>query len=244
MRFSNPLARFSVSFSMSLLLLAILSAACSSGAGGQATTSTLLVQQAAPARLTYVAIGASDTFGIGSNDPDEQNWPADLARKLGSGVRLVNLGVPDIVAQQALNIELPVALDVHPGLVTIWLAVNDIIADVPPAGYEQTLNTLLSRLQAALPHVRIAIANVPDLTLLPSFKASNAQTLHAKISTYNSIIANAVARHHVLLVDLYQQWQNLAAHPEYISRDGLHPSTVGYQQIAALFYQVLEKRSS
>ncbi len=239
-----PLARFNVSFCISLLLVALLSAACASAPGGQATTHTLLVQQAAPARLIYVAIGASDTFGIGSNDPDEQNWPADLARKLGSGVRLVNLGIPDMVAQQALNVELPVALDVHPNLVTIWLAVNDLMADVPPASYEQTLNTLLSRLQAALPQVRIAIANVPDLTLLPSFKASNAQTLYVQISTYNSIIADVVASHHVLLVDLYQQWQNLAAHPEYISRDGLHPSTVGYEQIAALFYQVLEKRSS
>ncbi len=86
-------------------------------------------------RLTYVAIGASDTFGIGADDPQTENWPTDLAAKLGNGVQLINLGVPGITAHQAIKIELPVALDAHPDLVTIWLAVNDIIDNVPVASY-------------------------------------------------------------------------------------------------------------
>ncbi|HBE24961.1 MAG TPA: lipase, partial [Ktedonobacter sp.] len=39
--------------------------------------------------------------------------------------------------------------------------------------------------------------------------------------------------------DLYQKWRTLRDHPEYISLDGLHPSTLGYTQIANLFYQAL-----
>ena len=74
----------------------------------------------------YVAIGASDTFGFGASDPYNQNWATDLAAKLGPSYHLINLGIPAIDVHDALTNELPVALDVHPTLVTIWLAVNDL----------------------------------------------------------------------------------------------------------------------
>jgi lysophospholipase L1-like esterase len=192
------------------------------------------------ARLTYVAIGASETFGLGARDPDEQNWPVDLAHKLGSNVRLVNLGIPGIDTPDALNIEVPVAVDAHPDLITVWLGVNDLVDSVPVKDYQNDLDAAFSRLQAAAPHARIIVANVPDLTLLPRFRASDPVALHKKISMYNSAIAFVVQRHHVMLVDLYNQWQTLADHPEYISSDGLHPSTAGYAQVAEIFYQKLQ----
>ena len=82
-------------------------------------------------QITYVAIGASDTFGIGTSDPYSQNWATDLADQLGRNVHLINLGIPGILVHDALNVELPVALDSHPDLVTIWLAVNDLANNVP-----------------------------------------------------------------------------------------------------------------
>ena len=51
----------------------------------------------------YVAIGASDTFGIGAGDPLNDNWPNDLAGLLGSQVRVVNLGIPGADASNALQ---------------------------------------------------------------------------------------------------------------------------------------------
>ena len=227
--------------SLSFILLSLVS--CRSLSDGQSSTGAIVVQQAPKARLTYVAIGASDTFGIGADDPQSENWPTDLATKLGSGVHLVNLGIPGILLHQALSFELPVALDAHPDLITIWLAVNDITQDVPLASYSHDLDLLLNRLQAAAPHARIVVANVPDLTLLPffsSYSEYDLQALKTQVLAYNTAIASIIKRHHVLLVDLYQQWQGLKDHPEYISQDGLHPSTLGYAQLAELFYQALQ----
>ncbi|GAC1383328.1 MAG: SGNH/GDSL hydrolase family protein [Ktedonobacteraceae bacterium] len=216
---------------------------CSSSPDGQPGQRPIVVQQAPKARLTYVALGASDTFGIGADDPQSENWPTDLSQKLGSGVRLVNLGVPDISLHQALSVEAPVAIDAHPDLVTIWLAVNDLNNDVPLKSYASDLDLLLSRIQAADLHTRIAVANIPDLTLLPYFKTDDLQTLFTRIQNYNSTIASVVKRHHVVLVDLYRQWHELRDHPEYISNDGLHPSTLGYTRIAEIFYQTLQSAS-
>jgi len=212
---------------------------CDASSSGGIGAHQLVVQQAPKARLTYVAIGASDTFGIGAEDPQTENWPTNLAAALGSGVHLVNLGIPGISLHQALNVEVPVALDAHPNLVTVWLAVNDLANNVPLGSYSHDLDLLLSRIQAGAPHARIAVANVPDLTLLPYFSADDPQMLYTQIQAYNTAIASIVKRHHAILVDLYRQWPELRNHPEYISNDGLHPSTLGYTQIALLFYQAL-----
>ncbi len=201
------------------------------------STPTAVLQQPA-AKLTYVAIGASDTYGIGADDPQTQNWPADLSTLLGGQVHLINLGVPDIDVHDALGVELPIALDAHPDVVTVWLAVNDLAVNVPVASYAHDLDLLLARLRTAFPDARIAVANVPDLTLLPHFKSYNVRTLRAQILAYNNAIASIVTLHSALLVNLYQS--DLAQHPEYISGDGFHPSTIGYTQVARLFYQILK----
>ena len=87
-----------------------------------------------------MAIGASDTFGIGTSDPYMENWPTDLADKLNQKVHLINLGIPGITLHDALSLELPVALDSHPKLITIWLGVNDIADKVPVNSYSHDLD--------------------------------------------------------------------------------------------------------
>jgi len=123
----------------------------------------------------------------------------------------------------------------------VWLAVDDLADNVPLASYSHDLDLLISRLQAGAPHARIVVANVPDLTLVPRFQASDPQALHAQIAVYNNAIATIVQRHSVLLVDLYARWSELASHPEYISDDGFHPNAIGYTRIAEIFYQVLQE---
>jgi lysophospholipase L1-like esterase len=204
---------------------------CKSSACGQRTQD----------KLTYVAIGASDTFGLGTDDPYTQNWASDLAVELGHRFRLVNLGIPGAVMHSALGLELPVALDAHPDLVTIWLGVNDIADNVRVSSYARDLDRLLSRLQAGMPHVRIAIANIPDITLLPHFRSYDPQVLHTRISNYNAVIAAKVKRHHIILVDLAGYNNVIKNHPEYISRDGFHPNDLGYLQLAEVFYQALQR---
>jgi len=229
----------------SLLLIALCSlllflAACSPSSNGSSGANPIVIQQAPKASLIYVAIGASDTFGVGADDPQTQSWPADLTAQIGSGVRLINLGIPSELLHDALSVEVPVALDSHPNLITVWLAVNDIADNVPLASYAHDLDTLLTRLQAGAPQAKIALANVPDLTLLPYFSMEDPTALTAKVLAYNAAISAISARHHVILVNLYQQLHELSSHPEYISGDGLHPSTLGYQRIAELFYQALQ----
>jgi acyl-CoA thioesterase I len=227
----------------SLCLLILFLASCGQIADSPSSHSSdsQQVSNASNGQITYVAIGASDTFGIGTSDPYSQNWATDLADKLGHNVHLINLGIPGIQVHDALNLELPVALDSHPDLVTIWLAVNDLANNVSISSYSHDLDLMVSRLQTNAPSARILIANVPDLALLPYFSKYNPQELQQRIQIYNATIASIVRQHHVILVDLSQQNYNLKDHPEYISNDGLHPTDLGYLQLAEIFYKTLQQ---
>ncbi|HLX56347.1 MAG TPA: GDSL-type esterase/lipase family protein [Ktedonobacteraceae bacterium] len=229
-------------FALALCLLMLAGASCAQAATTQAGKPGAATQRHnSQKQITYVAIGASDTFGIGTEDPYSDNWPTDLVSLLGAtNIHLINLGIPGILIHDALRLELPVALDAHPDLVTIWLGVNDVANDVTVNSFASDLDTLLSRLQAAAPHARIAIANIPDLTLLPYFAAFDTQALGQQIHEYDAAIDSIVQRHHVILVDLTQQSYNLQAHPEWISSDGLHPNDIGYLMLASLFYKALQ----
>src|SRR6266567_4773328 len=124
--------------------------------------------------ITYVALGASDAVGVGSNIPGAQGYVPLVAAHLPKGSHMVNLGISGIHLHEALNEELPIALSTSPKLVTIWLVANDFIANVPYNNYTQDLNTLLTRLRAGT-QARIIMANLPNLTLLPIFAGLNAQ---------------------------------------------------------------------
>lgn len=228
---------------ITLLCLAMSLSACNLW-NTEKTSSTHLTTQSPPhTQLNYVALGASDGWGTGARDPDEQNWPVDLAHKLGNQTHLVNLGIPGITLHDALNVELPVALDVHPNLVTIWLAVDDLLANTPLDSYTHDLDLLLTRLETTTPDGHIALANIPDLTLLPRFRTEDQTTkasLQSQVTAYNASIAEVAQHHQVMLIDLYKEWSLIANHPEYISSDGFHPSTRGYAQLAEIFYQTLK----
>ncbi len=235
-----------------LLAFTVVGVACASSTGAQSAAPTVKAtptpsqpvsaQQVLMGPVTYVALGASDAVGVGSSQPASQGYVPLLAQKLPQGSHLVNLGVSGIHLHEALNEELPLALSTAPKLITIWLVANDFVANVPYASYMQDLDTLLSRLRAGT-QARIALANLPDLTLLPAFGKLNAQQKAAMVSSikrWNTAIAQMAARYHVTLVDLQDQDSLITAHPEYVSGDGFHPSAAGYVQLANLFWQAIK----
>ena len=191
--------------------------------------------------ITYVALGASDAVGVGSNIPGSQGYVPLVAARLPKGSHMVNLGVSGIELHDALTEELPLALSVSPDLITVWLVANDFIGGITYSDYMQDLNTLLSQLRSRT-HAHIVMADLPDLTRLPAFANLTAtQKTHmlSAILQWNTGIARQAVRYGVTLVDLFGQGSQLTAHPEYISGDGFHPSPSGYVQLANLFWEAI-----
>jgi acyl-CoA thioesterase I len=239
---------------IALLLLTLILATCGGSAAGtpqksnQTGTGSNSIIQLQPTvgdflkrPLIYVALGASDAVGVGSDAPVSQGYVPQVAMRLPRGSHALDLGVSGIHLHEALTAELPLALSTSPDLITVWLVANDFIGGVTYADYMRDLATLLSQLRSGT-HARIFMANLPDLTRLPAFAsdtaAQKAQMLLA-IQRWNAGIAQQVARYGVTLVDLFSHGSEITAHPEYISSDGFHPSPAGYAQLAVVFWQAI-----
>lgn len=234
-----PMLTLPIALLLAFTLLTGCGAAGATRSQAGATNSAINHKISTTKSITYVAIGASDAFGIGTTDPDRQNWPTVLAGNLGRSIHLINLGIPGETVAQAQQNELPVALDSRPQIVTVWLAVNDITDRVPVATYSQQLQSLLATLHQKT-HAQIFVGNIPNLTLLPAFANQDTTALLALVQQWNAAIATACDATGAHLVNLFAQWNELANHPEYISSDGLHPSTIGAQRLADVFAANIE----
>ncbi|HZP96619.1 MAG TPA: GDSL-type esterase/lipase family protein [Candidatus Limnocylindria bacterium] len=200
-----------------------------------AATAPATPSPSATAAVRYVAIGASDTVGVGASDPATGSWPARVAAFLPPGGAFVNLGVSGSVAAQAKDQQLPGAIAQRPSVVSVWLAVNDMNATIDPASYRSAIGAIVDALVART-EAKIFVGNVPDVRGVPAYKDTDKNALAAQIGAYNDAIASIVGRYpgRAFLVDLFTGSAPLVSTIT-VSSDGFHPSDEGYRLIAERF---------
>ena len=198
----------------------------------------------------YVSVGASETTGVGSDQPLRDAWPRVLHRTaLAPGAIHVNMGIPGATVAQALAEEVPTTLDTRPHLVSVWLNVNDIRRGVDVATYEAQLESLVRQLRRG-GQTRVLVANTPPLDQLPAYELGRLlaevptpEEVQALVARYNEAIARVVQRQGAFLVDLHAVGMAARAagtEASFISRDGFHPSTAGHARVAEAFAEVLK----
>ena len=241
-----------------VLLATLLATACTASRTAAAPKPT---PSATP--LVYVAVGASESVGVGATDPRRDAWTQVFFRTaLPRSAVFVNMAVPGSTVAEALAAQVPQAVALSPDVVTVWLNVNDILHAVTPASYEADLTKLVTALRRG-GATKVLVANTPPLDDLPAYRAclpgatatarqgapcpvSGAlvaavpapATLNAVVDAYNAAIARVTAATGAVLVDLHAA--GLAARANgteasLVSSDGFHPSDAGYALVAKTF---------
>jgi lysophospholipase L1-like esterase len=244
-----------VSLRGALCLAVLVVAGCSTGGGSSPAAPQRPAGTPAPAApsVVYAAVGASDTAGIGAQDPRSQAWPSVFYRTaLPRTAVMYGFGVPAETTRAALAGEVPAALAVRPTLVTVWLNVDDLAAGVTAGDYEAQLGQLVHALRRG-GATRVLVANTPYLDRLPIYLACRSggagcpfagavpapAELNATVDAYNAAVARVAQREGAVLVDLHAQGEVPDQHPDWVAPDGFHPNAAGYAAVAARFATAL-----
>lgn len=240
-------------------LLALAIAACGGNDGG--TTTTGATTPAPPE--TYVAVGASEAVGVGAESPVVESWPQVFYRTgLDPNTVFVNAAQEGTLLERALEVQVPVALELRPTLVTVWLNVNDLLAGVPVATYEQQLTELVRALRQD-GQARVLLANTPPVDQLPALDVleqlpapvvfgdnpsggeaalGSREEAAARVAEYNQAIERVANAEGAELVDLHTPMVEAAEDgslASLVSEDGFNPSTEGHAAVADLFAAAL-----
>jgi lysophospholipase L1-like esterase len=192
-----------------------------------------------PIEFIYLALGASDATGVGAL-PLTEGYVYLIARELDRqihGVFLVNLGVPgtriDLVKEQA---RLAKELKTKADLVTLWTGANDLVNGDDPKHFQEQLRVLLGIVKNDISRT-IAVANLPDLTMLPRFRTSpNPSVTAARIGAFNRAIEEETRTAGGALVDLHA---SPIRDDLVFDVDGFHPNNAGHREIARQFLQII-----
>ena len=144
-----------------------------------------------------------------------------------------------------------------PDLVTVWLNVNDLVARVPLATYEEQLGRLISGLRRN-GSTRVLVANTPPLDRAPAYLACRPnppprsrcalpavpepELVRLAVAAYNQAIARVVTANGATLVDLHAAGlaaRSAGREESLFGTDGFHPSTAGHRAVADAFAVVL-----
>jgi lysophospholipase L1-like esterase len=128
------------------------------------------------------------------------------------------------------------AVKAQPDVVVLWAGVNDFKAGVGVETFKQDLDPMLAALTGT--GARVYVLNMPDLGRLPAFRALG-DGIQAALPAWRSAIRDTADRHGATAIALTPYTDEILAHPEYLSGDGFHPSTVGHRRLAGIVAQAI-----
>jgi acyl-CoA thioesterase I len=175
----------------------------------------------------YAALGASETHGDGAS-PHTNGYAYLVARRLGA-TEFRDPAISGSTLGAAYGPELSAALAIHPTLCTLFFGFNDLRQGVPLTTFRGQLRRLSTSLRAH--GCRVLIIGLPNLSLLPAVRAFFPD-LGGIIAQWNGAMHAVAQETGAHFLDLRRYSRELAAHPEYISADGLHPSNLGHARLA------------
>jgi len=122
-----------------------------------------------------------------------------------------------------------------PNIVLLMIGTNDILQNIDLGNAPTRLGNLMDEIITDAPNALLVVSSIPPCCNDTTVQAYNA-TIPAMVN------ARAQAGKHVLFVDAHAAFIKDANYKaDYISSDGLHPSTNGYAVIGDLFYGVISR---
>jgi lysophospholipase L1-like esterase len=188
-------------------------------------------------RVAYAALGASETYGVGATAVG-RSYPYRIRDALGLPAGdFADVGIPGATVGDAYQTELTSALAIEPTTCTVFFGVNDVRRTIPLPQFVSDLTDLTTTLRRA--RCRVLIIGLPNLVDLPALRTLPASVLSATTQQWNAAIRQVATSTGAAFLPLDSLSAELAAHPEEVAPDGLHPSNSGHARLAEVILTAL-----
>jgi lysophospholipase L1-like esterase len=200
----------------------LVASACSGGSNG---TGSPPASNAGTAQ-TLLVVGTGNALGDTLDDPLRDDWPRVVyLESFPRATVFVNAAERNATVASALNRQVPIARELRPDTVLVWVGVNDMDRGVSATTFESGMTDLLRALTTT-PDARVLVADIPA-------RAGDDPTVRA---AYNAAIATAVRTTGAELVPLSRR-----AFPAMeVGDDDL--DLAGHRQVADAFSEQLSVR--
>lgn len=231
--------RLRAACSIGLLLVGALAGCASNVVPGESAPGS-----ASPAdeegRVRYVALG--DSYTIGTAVAESDRWPNQLAARIGEIELVANLGVNGSTSADLIAQQLPRLDALRPEMASLLIGVNDVVQDVPDAGYASNVALILDDLIDRLPANGIVCVATPDYTRTPRGAEYGLPELQSdRILRFNAILREACERRGIAFVpEIFEISQRATDDPALVAEDGLHPSGEQYRHWVEAIAPVVE----
>ena len=178
-------------------------------------------------RGVIVAMGDSLTSGLGVAPEDA--YPARLERLLaerGLDYRVINAGISGETSSGARS-RVDWVLKLKPDIVILETGANDGLRGIDPALIEKNIEQIIVRLKQE--KITIVLAGMMMITNLGK----------DYIADFNGLYPRLAQRHTVILMPFFLQ--DVATETSKNQADGIHPTSAGYQVIAANLLPFVEQ---
>jgi lysophospholipase L1-like esterase len=178
---------------------------------------------------SFVAIGDSFTEGYGDYYPDGscQGWADRFALQLSSsapGLSYANLAVRGKLLGQIINDQLPTAIAMRPGLISLAAGGNDLLRPrADPGALAESFEQAVAAMRAA--GSQVLLFSGFDPVALPLMRL-----IRDKCMAYNARIKDIAVRHDCLHVDLWSM--SVLGDPRVWCADRLHLAPDGHRRVA------------
>jgi len=174
--------------------------------------------------------GDSLTAGYGLASPNTESFPALIQKKIKDAhlaYTVVNAGLSGDTSSGGLD-RLEYWISTPIDIFILELGINDIIRGLPTSSIYHNLDSILTRVRKKHPQCKIAIMGME----IPKFISST------RIEEFRNIFRRLADLHHTAFVPFFLDGVMGVNHLNL--RDGLHPSSRGYEIIADKAWPVIE----
>jgi lysophospholipase L1-like esterase len=187
-----------------------------------------------------------DSITAGTAAHRDHLWPELmmewLSRRIPSA-RHRDFSVDGATSADVAHRQVPAALRDSPDLAIVICGANDVLLCPRPdmKAVSANLRLILDRLLDRLPGGRVMIATYPNFAPFLAWRQRSKARVTAGLAQLNELIRDSAASAGVVCVDLASAATEMDREGAFLS-DGVHPSALGHERIAAALVNVLADR--